>query len=236
MINEVLNLDVFDGLKEVKDASVDLCIADPPYFNIIDETWDTSFPSQEDYVNWCLDWTWEICRVLKDGGQLYVYGGIGKNQEHPFLKYILEVEESIPLDFVNFITMRNFRVYGNSKHFPFARQELVVFSQGHPKTYNKQYSTFEGTNRLGNPKLVTNIWVDCKDVCLYNNQLHVAQKPELAADRIILSSSEPGDVVLVPFCGSGTECVSAKKLGRNYIGFDIDPESIKIASSRLESA
>lgn len=85
---------------------------------------------------------------LKSGGILYVWGGVGKHKEHPFIEYLLEVENNTEFRFLNWITMKNFRVFGNARHFPFARQELLSFSKGKHKTYNKQYSYFEGVQQL----------------------------------------------------------------------------------------
>ena len=62
---------------------------------------------------------------------------------------------------------------------------------------------------------------------------HPAQYPESLVKRIVLSSTDKGDVVLDPFMGSGTTAVVARKLGRNYIGYEIEPEYINIATNRI---
>jgi len=235
-LNRIYQMDCLDGMKLIPDKSVDLIIADPPYYKIVKEDWDNQWKNENEYIEWCLKWTNESFRILKEGGLLYVWGAIGKHKEHPFLKYIFEVENKTEFTFLNFITMRNFRVFGNSKHFPFGRQELVVFSKGKHITYHKQYTDFEGTNRLGKPKLVTNIWLDCKDVSLFNKKnAHPTEKPELSSERIILSSSNEGDIIVVPFSGSGVDCMMSKKHNRKFIAFETNPEYIKIGNIRLES-
>lgn len=235
-LNKIYNTDCLEGLKQLPDKSCSLVISDPPYYKIVKEDWDNNWNTQDDYVRWCLEWTKECYRVLKDGGLLYVWGAIGKHKEHPFLKYLFEVEKDTDFTFLNFITMRNFRVFGNSKHFPFARQELIVFSKGKHTTYNKQYSDFEGLNRLGQPKLISNVWVDCKDVSLFNKKdAHPTEKPYLSSERIILSSSNEGDTVLIPFVGSGVDCEACFNNNRNYIGFEISTEYIELATKRLSS-
>ena len=170
-INKLYKKDCLEYMKTLPDKSVDLIIADPPYFQIVKNDWDNSWKNKEEWVEWCVLWTKECYRILKDDSLMYVWGAVGKNNEHPFLEYLLEVEKKTDFNFINWITMRNFRVFGNSKHFPFGRQECLVFRKGDKHTYNKQYSDFEGTNRLGNPKLVSNIWLDCKDVSLYNKSI-----------------------------------------------------------------
>ena len=64
---------------------------------------------------------------------------------------------------------------------------------------------------------------------------HPTQKPLRISERIILATSKPKDVILIPFCGSGTECIAASKLDRKFIGFEIEDKYIKIANKRLES-
>lgn len=235
-LNRIYQMDCVTGNKLLPERSVDLVVSDPPYYKIVKQKWDNMWNSEQEYLDWCMEWTKECYRVLKDGGLFYVWGGIGKHKEHPFLKYMLRVEEETDFQFVNFITMRNFRVFGNSKHFPFGRQELLVFSKGKHNTYNKQYSDFEGTNRLGDPKLVTNIWLDCKDVSLFNKQdAHPTEKPYLSSERIILSSSNEGDIVYIPFVGSGVDCEAAIKNKRKFIGFEIESQYIEIANKRLDN-
>jgi site-specific DNA-methyltransferase (adenine-specific)/adenine-specific DNA-methyltransferase len=65
---------------------------------------------------------------------------------------------------------------------------------------------------------------------------HPTQKPLSISRRIVKHFSNEGDVVLVPFTGSGSECVAAKQLGRHYVGFDLNPDYIAIAEGRLTSA
>ena len=64
---------------------------------------------------------------------------------------------------------------------------------------------------------------------------HPAQYPERLIERIVLAGTNEGDVVLDPFMGSGTSAVVAKKLGRNYLGYEIVPEYIEMANTRLNN-
>lgn len=235
-INKLYNIDCLYGLNKVESNSVDLIISDPPYYKIVKQQWDNQWKTENEYIEWCMDWTRKCYRVLKNGGLFYVWGGVGKHKEHPFLKYLLKVEEETEFRFVNFITMKNFRVFGNAGHFPFARQELLVFSKGKHNTYHKQYSDFEGTNRMGNSKLISNVWVDCKDVSLYNKKdSHPTEKPYLSSERIVLSSSNEGDTVLIPFVGSGVDCEACVIHNRKYIGFELDSIYYENALKRIEN-
>jgi len=226
-LNKIYNEDCIEFMKRLPNDCIDLIIADPPYYKIVKDDWDNQWNTEENYLEWCKIWTKECYRILKTGGQFYVWGAVGKNREHPFIKYMLNVENKTDFVFLNWITMRNFRVFGNTRHFPFARQELLVYSKGKHKTYNKQYSDFEGLNRLGNSKLITNVWIDCKDVCLYNKgNTHKAEKPYESEERIILSSSNENDLIYIPFAGSGSEIEGCIKNNRNYIATEINKEYI----------
>ena len=78
---------------------------------------------------------------------------------------------------------------------------------------------------------VDNIWNDI--YCLVKTDTYATQKPEELLERIILASSNKGDLVADFFCGSGTTCVVAKELGRNYLGCDIGEKAILITNQRL---
>ena len=227
-LNKVYNEDCLTTMKKIEDKSVDLIIADPPYFRIVKNDWDNKWKNINEYLDWCLKWTKECYRILKHGGQLCVWGGVGKHKEHPFIEYLLKIETSTEFVFLNWITMKNFRVFGNAKHFPFARQELLFFSKGKHRTYNKQYSDFEGTNRLGAPKLVSNVWVDCKDVSLFNKKdSHPTEKPELSEERIVLACSNEGNLVYIPFAGSDSDIKACIKNNRNWIASEINNQYVE---------
>lgn len=209
----------------------------PPYFEIVKNSWDNQWKTEDDYINWCINWSKECFRILKPNGLFYIWGAVGKHKKHPFIKYMIKLEETTDFNFINWITMRNFRVFGNSKHFPFARQELLVYGKNNNFTYNKQYSDFEGVNRLGNPKLITNVWLDCKDVSLYNKKIsHPTEKPQLSSDRIVLSSSKENDLVYIPFAGSGVDIESCIKNNRNWIATETNREYIEeIINKRIDN-
>lgn len=101
------------------------------------------------------------------------------------------------------------------------------------KDYHELKSEFNNARYPFNlPTGVTDVWEFIPDKVRYG---HKTQKPSDITDRIINASSNEGDLVLVPFVGSGSECVSAKKNGRNYIGFEINEEYIEITYERLRN-
>lgn len=73
-MNTVILGDCLEELKKVKDATVDLVIADPPYWKVINEKWDYQWRTEDDYVEWSLKWINEVSRVLRHGGTFYLFG------------------------------------------------------------------------------------------------------------------------------------------------------------------
>lgn len=75
MNNKIYNMDCIDGMKQkVKSESVDLIIADPPYFKVINEKWDYLWRTEEDYIEWSIKWISEAYRTLRKGGSFYLFG------------------------------------------------------------------------------------------------------------------------------------------------------------------
>lgn len=73
-INKIINCDCFDLFKNIEDQSIDLIIADPPYFQVCGD-FDFSFKNREEYLLWCKNWLLESKRVLKNNGTLILWGG-----------------------------------------------------------------------------------------------------------------------------------------------------------------
>lgn len=91
MLNSILNINCLDGFKNIEDESVDLIIADPPYFKVIGEKWDYAWRTEEEYIDWCKTWFKEVNRCLRKGGSFYVFGYFR------MLSYLLPTLEDIGL-------------------------------------------------------------------------------------------------------------------------------------------
>ena len=243
-INKIYNEDMLQGIKRLDDSSVDLIIADPPYYKIVKNDWDNKWKSEDEYLNWCVEWTKECYRVLKTTGTFYCWGGVGKNKEHPFLKYLMRAEET-GFTFRDWITWKKQKGLGSRKGYMFIREEIIYFTKSDEFTVNTPYLEEVAKNhgRLSKDKInykrCGNVWVDINEVTVGNlihteRVKHPTQKPLKACDRLILTSSNEGDTVLIPFAGSGSECVSAKILGRNYIGFELDNTYCELGQKRLK--
>ena len=73
-LNKIYNEDCLEGIKSIPDNSIDLAVADPPYWKVINEQWDYQWRTESDYVEWCIKWMKEVARVLRIGGTFYCFG------------------------------------------------------------------------------------------------------------------------------------------------------------------
>jgi site-specific DNA-methyltransferase (adenine-specific) len=240
-------------LKRIKDNSVDLIFADPPY-SIKKAEWDT-FASQEEYINFSMKWIKEASRVLKDSGTLYICGfsEILADLHHPSMKYFCcckwliwhyKNKANLGSDWgrshESILCLRkskNFVMNVDSVRIPYNSHTLKYPS--HPQAESSQYGNGKDRdnwtpNPLGaKPKDVIEIPTTCNG--MGEKTPHPTQKPEELVRKIILASSNENDIVLDPFVGSGTTAVCSKQLKRQWIGIDQSDEYLSWARKRLEN-
>lgn len=212
--------------------AADLLFADPPY-------------DQE--AGWHARWIEAAGHALREGGSIYVccdWKGSGTIQS------LLERHFTIR----NRITWRREKGRGAKRNWKQNMEDLWFATKGDGYTFNlvkwrkpviapyrvngkpKDWIEEDGERfRMTHP---SNIWVD---LCvpfwsMPENTPHPYQKPEKLVERVIQASSNPGDLVLDPFLGSGTTAVVARRLGRRYLGFEIEPEYVRLALKRLAQA
>lgn len=234
---EIYNQDCLEVFSHIPDESFYMVLADPPYYKItkkrwssstpkdINNSWDNQWKSKEEYINWCRKWISESIRILKIGGSLYIWSGVGEKEIMAARLSCLIEDEFPQLKRKNWITMKNQRGFGTQKNWMSTRQELLYFIKGNDKTsyYFKPLHVLDGSkNRLGQDKRVTNVWLDINEVAIYNNYTHPSEKPLLACERIIEASTEENQNVFIPFAGSGNEIISCKKLNRKCLACEID--------------
>ena len=242
-----------DWLKSLETESIDLVFADPPY-NIKKADWD-NFESQEVYIQWSISWIEQAARVLKKTGSLYVCGfsEILADLKHPSSKYFESCrwlvwnyrnkanlgndwgrshESILHLRKTDEFALRvdNVRIpYGNHtlKYPDHPQAETSNFGNGK----NREHWT---PNPLGaKPKDVIEIPTTCNG--MGEKTPHPTQKPEELLRRLVLASSDEGQVVLDPFSGSGTTIVVAEQLGRKWLGCELNFQYNQWAIERLEN-
>jgi site-specific DNA-methyltransferase (adenine-specific)/adenine-specific DNA-methyltransferase len=245
-MNTILNTDCIEGMKKLKDNSVDLIIADPPYnLNKNFREWDER-KNKDIWLPWSKEWIDEANRVLKDGGSIFIYG------IHHHLCWIQCYLYEIGLTYRRQIIWYYENGFSGYKNTLAAHYEpLLWFSKGSEYTYNVIREPYKSKERLKH-KITKNgkTWTPHPDGRMAGDVWsfptlagrrfkdekveHPTQKPLSISERIVKHFSNKGDLILIPFAGSGSECVAAKKLERNFIGFELNQTYIDIANTRLK--
>ena len=126
--------DCLEFLKSLPDESVDLAILDPPYFEIIKDDWDNQWKTEQEYLDWCMEWTKESFRVLKPGRCLYVWG---TTKHDTFLRYKLDVLNNIEgAHYQNWIIWHYDWGGRTKKNFARKHEDLIMYSKGKDFLFN----------------------------------------------------------------------------------------------------
>lgn len=131
---ELQNKNCLDFLKSIPDNSIDMVNVDPPYFEIVKNDWDNQWNSEDDYIEWCRQWTEECFRVLKPGRCFYVWG---TTKTDTFLRYKLEVLNKIQGAYYQNWIIWHYDWGGRTKK-TFARkhEDLLMYSKGKEFLFN----------------------------------------------------------------------------------------------------
>jgi len=225
--------DALELFKSVEDSSIDLIVADPPYNLGKDYGNNHDLKGFEEYLEFTKLWLSEAKRVLKPEGSIYVFMGVR------FISYLYDtLDRDLKMFFNSWIVWHYTQGMGKKKGFSPRHDDILFFNKSKLFTYNldavripQKYYRSRNNMRGANPG---DVW---KFSHIHysnpNRQEHPTQKPEGLIERMILSSSNKGDVVLDPFSGSGTTLRVCQQLGRNGIGFEINPDYIKMSRTRL---
>ncbi|YAF97956.1 MAG: site-specific DNA-methyltransferase [Nodularia sp. CChRGM 3473] len=247
--------DSIDWLKSLESQSVDLIFADPPY-NIKKADWD-SFDSQEQYIQWSLQWISEASRILKSTGSLYICGfsEILADLKHPASRYFkgcrwliwhYKNKANLGKDWgrshesiIHFRKSDSVKLNIDDVRIPYGAHTLKYPS--HPQAETSAYGkgkTRKRDNWTPNPKGAKP--KDVIEIPTTSNGMgettpHPTQKPEELLRKFVLASSHEGDLVVDPFSGSGTTIVVAEQLNRHWMGCDLNMEYNDWAFKRLEN-
>lgn len=247
-LNRIYHGDALKLILFLEKESVDLIICDGPY-GVTNNDWD-KIPDIQTYN---LNLIKLFSRVLKPGGALYLFG---KHDCIDFIDYRPYLQLNAKIVWYQPSSLAQGR-----KNYTNNYDLICYFTKGKAKTFNlddiRVPQLVELTHRLRceNVPSVTNgkykktkfndkgknpgdVWGDIKQLTykskeLISSELHTIQKPELLIERIVRASSNEGDLVLDPFSGVGTTFAVCKRLNRNFIGFEINPNYIKFAEKRI---
>ena len=246
--------DSIQWLKSLDSETADMIFADPPY-NIKKADWD-KFESQEEYIRWSMQWIREASRVLKKTGTLYICGftEILADLKHPSMKYFkgckwlvwhYKNKANLGKDWgrshesiLHLRKNRKFTFNIDDVRIPYGRHTLKYPS--HPQAVTSQYGNKGKRKDVWTPhpkgakaKDVIEIPTTCNG--MGEKTPHPTQKPEELLRKLVLASSNEGDVVLDPFSGSGTTVLVAEQLGRKWLGCELNPEYNEWAMHRIEN-
>jgi len=245
-LNTILAGDCIEVMQSLPEASVDLIFADPPYnlqlrgslhrpdnsqVDAVDDHWD-QFSSFAAYDRLTQDWLKAARRLLKPDGAIWVIGSY-----HNIFRVGAALQDAgywILNDVIwrKANPMPNFR----GKRFTNAHETMIWASKGQGAKYTFNY---EALKSLNDGIQMRSDWV--LPICNGGERLktasgekaHPTQKPESLLHRILVGSTNPGDVVLDPFFGTGTTGAVAKMLGRDWIGIERDDSYRNVANARI---
>ena len=246
-LGQILDGDCVAAMRELPDNSVDLVFADPPYnlqlggdlnrpdgshVDAVTNDWDR-FDSFGAYDAFTRSWLAECRRVLKPDGALWVIGSY-----HNIYR-VGAVLQDLGFWILNDIVWRKTNPMPNFRgtRFTNAHETLLWASQGEKAKYQFNYTAMK---TLNDEIQMRSDWTF--PICSGGERLkdedghkaHPTQKPEALLYRVLLATTEKGDVVLDPFFGTGTTGAVAKRLGREWIGCEREADYRKVARARIE--
>lgn len=242
LINQIIHGDCLEVMRQIPSDSVDITFADPPFnlkkkYNTYEDHKD-----EDAYLDWCREWLFEMVRITKPSGSIFV---------HNIPKWLTHYA-----GFLNeFATFRHWIAW-DAPTAPMGKTLQpshygILFYAKNPKE-NKFYEIryphkrcrkcgyllkdYGGKKKILHPfgPLVSDTWSDIHRIRHNKHRdAHPCQLPVHLLERLILMSSDEGDVILDPFIGTGTTAVAAARLGRNVIGIDVDSEYVDITRRKF---
>jgi modification methylase len=244
-LGRILAGDCIEAMRSLPAASVDLVFADPPYnlqlggdlnrpdgsnVDAVTDHWD-QFESFRTYDTFTREWLTEARRVLKPDGSLWVIGSY-----HNIFR-VGAILQDLGFWILNDIVWRKTNPMPNFKgtRFTNAHETLIWASMGEKARYQFNYRAMK---TLNDELQMRSDWV--LPICSGGERLkengkkaHPTQKPEGLLYRVLLATTEKGDVVLDPFFGTGTTGAVAKRLGREWIGCERESFYREVAEKRI---
>jgi len=239
-------------LDEIENESVHLTITSPPYY--VGKKYEKYLPTLKDYMQMLYDVFSEVVRVTVPGGKIAINLGdiaVGSNYNGGIVEELLIMPKVV--DYLRTLDVylharviwKKDNPWANSSHVTFhdkvqhaeyrmlpAWEYLFVLRKG--KSARKDKSALDGRwihKHKQWKKWVSGVW-DIRS--LHRNDFHEAMFPEELVRRCILMYSFPNDIIFDPFMGSGSVAAAAKKFGRHYLGYELDPGYIVLAKKRLQ--
>ena len=246
-VNRIIESDCIEAMASLPDGCVDMVFADPPYnlqlggelfrpeggrVDACDDDWD-KFDTFEAYDRFTRAWLTEARRILKPDGTLWVIGSY-----HNIFRCGAALQD-LGYWILNDIVWRKSNPMPNFRgtRFTNAHETLIWASRSEDSRYTFNYRAMKALN---DELQMRSDWV--LPICSGGERVktegikaHPTQKPEALLYRVLLACTNPGDVVLDPFFGTGTTGAVARRLGRDWIGIEREKKYVKVARERIAS-
>jgi modification methylase len=245
-VNQILHGDCVELMNALPEKCADMVFADPPYnmqlngdlwrpnmtkVDAVDDEWD-QFGSFAEYDEFTRRWLLAARRVLKDTGTLWVIGSY--HNIYRVGAILMDIGYWILNDVVWI------------KHNPLPQMKGVRFCNAHEtllwakksKDQAKYTFNYKALKAGNDDKQMRSDWYfpicsGGERLMVNGEKAHTTQKPEALLHRVISAASNPGDLILDPFCGTGTTATLAKRLGRNFITMDLEESYVRVARERI---
>ena len=246
-LDHILQGDCIEILASLPEQSVDLIFADPPYnlqlqqelwrpnmtrVDAVDDAWDR-FDDLAAYDRFTRAWLAGCRRVLKDGGTIWTIGSY-----HNIYRVGAALQD-LGFWILNDVVWAKVNPMPNFRGVRFTNaHETLIWAQ---KRKGARYTfNYQAMKALNDGLQMRSDWEiplcrGAERIKVDGEKAHATQKPEALLYRVILSSSNPGDVVLDPFFGTGTTGAVARRLRRRWIGIERDEEYVRVAQRRIDA-
>lgn len=242
--NEIYNMDCLEGMKYISNNKIDLVVTDPPFAinfkakrNNYHRTKSRVLDGykeipKEEYYDFSIKWMKEVYRILKESGSMYVFSGWNN------LKDILNAIDELCFVTINHIIWKYQFGVVTKRKFVTSHYHCLYVCKNNKKKKFFPYSRYSKESKDENGRSLH--YKDKEDVWIIKREYWTGDKktptklPAELIKKILMYSSEEGDVVLDSFLGSGQVAVVSKMLNRRYIGFEIVKEYYDFAKERLE--
>jgi site-specific DNA-methyltransferase (adenine-specific) len=255
--NVIFNEDCIIGMKKLKKSSVDLIICDPPYNIGKDFGNDSDKQNMPDYLKWCDKWIAECFRILKPKGTLYIYGfseilAYIRTRITHHVRWIIWHYTNKTIPSLNFWQRSHESIlccYKNKPVFnrddvrePYTKSFLKNAAGKKRKATKGRFSkgdketTYNAHKNGALPRDVIKISALAGGAGKKERVNHPTQKPLSLCTKLIKASINKNiekNILVIPFAGSGSECVAAKMLGVDFIAYEINNEYVQLCNTRL---
>lgn len=242
-INKILNGDSLELFKEIPDNSIDITFADPPFnlkkkYNGYKDSLEF-----EEYLNWCELWIKEMVRVTRPTGSIFLHN-IPKwltyyssilNKYATFRHWISWDAPTAPMG--KSLQPSHYGILYYVKDIKQAKFYELRYPHKRCRKCGYLLKDYGGKKQGLHPfgPLLSDVWSDIHRIKhnKYRDE-HPCQLPIHLLERIILMSTDESDVALDPFMGTGTTAIASKRLGRKFVGFELDDKYVTIANHKLK--